>query len=100
MPSQVFISALWNGISRAALTSDGEWHVETLLNDQQVRCLSIDRLNPGRAYAGTQGAGVLRSDDNGQTWQPSGLDGHIVKAIAVSPIQSDVIYAGSKPAYL
>jgi photosystem II stability/assembly factor-like uncharacterized protein len=48
-------------------------------------------------YAGTQDNGVLRSDDRGKTWQPSGMQGYIVKAIAVSPVESGLIVAGTKP---
>src|SRR5512133_1185119 len=97
MAPQLFISTLWNGISRATLAADEGWQVETLLGDRQVRCLSADPLNPGRVYAGTQGEGVLRSDDFGKTWHPFGLGGHIVKAVAASPIEQDVVYAGTKP---
>jgi photosystem II stability/assembly factor-like uncharacterized protein len=49
-------------------------------------------------YAGTQGSGVLRSNDRGQTWEPTGLPGHVVKALAVSPHQPGTVYAGTKPA--
>lgn len=40
---------------------------------------------------------MLRSDDWGKTWQPSGMEGHLVKAIAVSPAEPGLIVAGTKP---
>jgi photosystem II stability/assembly factor-like uncharacterized protein len=46
-------------------------------------------------YAGTQGRGVFRSDDDGETWQPAGLSEAIVKALAVAA--DGTVYAGTKP---
>ncbi len=51
-------------------------------------------------YAGTQGNGLLRSHDRGHTWQPGGLAGYIIKSIAISPIDGNTIYVGTKPARL
>lgn len=49
----------------------------------------------GPMYAGTQGDGVFRSEDGGETWRRVGLDGRIVKALAVAP--DGTVYAGAKP---
>src|SRR5262249_9655624 len=76
----------------------GAWDVEFLLGDQDVRCLASDPLHSTVAYAGTQGRGVLRSADGGKTWRPAGLDGRIVKSLAVSRTEPGVVYAGTKPA--
>jgi len=100
MNSKVFIATIGRGIARAALGDDGEWSVTTLLSDQDVRCLAVDRYSPGVVFAGTQGQGVLRSDDDGQTWRDNGLDGQVVKSLAVSPTEPGTIYAGTRPAYL
>src|SRR5262249_17796843 len=61
-------------------------------------CLASDPHRSGVVYAGTQGSGVLRSDDQGKTWRPAGLDRQIVKALAVSRTEPGIIYAGTKPA--
>ncbi len=100
MADQVFISTTGNGLARASLSGSGQFEVETLLAGRSVRCLATDPLNGGRVYAGTQGRGVLRSDDRGRTWRSAGLHGRVVKAIAASPIERDVLYAGTKPACL
>src|SRR5262245_58748557 len=92
-----FIATTGSGLSRATHTDSGAWHVETLLADQDVRCLAADPLCPGVVYAGTQGQGVFRSDDGGTTWRPAGLGGHIVKALAVSQAELGVVYAGTTP---
>ena len=59
--------------------------VEVSLANQDVRCLAADPTDPHVVYAGTQGAGVLRSDDGGQTWRQAGLAGRIVKSLVRQP---------------
>jgi photosystem II stability/assembly factor-like uncharacterized protein len=100
MNAKTFIATTGRGLARAERKTDGEWTVEFLLKEQDVRCLACDPLNPDAIYAGTQGAGVLRSDDRGKTWQPVGLAGQTVKALAASPHQWGTVYAGTKPPYL
>lgn len=96
--TNVFIATTGNGLARASRSADNEWRVEFLIADQDVRCLVSDPLNPQVIYAGTQGSGVLRSDDRGRRWRPAGLDGHIVKSLAVSRAEPGAVYAGTKPA--
>jgi hypothetical protein len=55
-----------------------------------VRCLA---RTDGCVYAGTA-AGVLRSDDDGATWAPAGLDGERVLSLAAD---GDRVVAGSQP---
>jgi len=100
MNANIFIATNGQGLARAERNADGEWSVEFLRAEQDVRCLAADPLNPSVLYAGTQGDGVLRSDDRGKTWQPAGMQGQIVKSLAVSPHEPGTIYAGIKPAYL
>lgn len=97
MNATVFISTTGNGLARAEGRADGGWLVESLLESQKVSSLAADPHNPGVVYAGTQGNGLLRSDDSGKTWRPAGMSGYIVKSIAVSPAEPDLIYAGTKP---
>ena len=98
MNKKIFIANTGKGLTRAECQKNETWVVEYLLEDQDVRCLATNPLNPEIIYAGTQGNGVLRSNDRGKTWQPVGMSGQIIKALAVSSIDSDVIYAGTKPA--
>jgi hypothetical protein len=72
--------------------------VELLLDEYNVRCLAVDPLNRNIVYAGTQGSGVLRSDDQGQTWRTVGLERMVVKSLAASRLESGVVYAGTRPA--
>jgi hypothetical protein len=98
MSEHTYIATTGHGLVRATPTGAGAWTVDVLLIDQKVRCLAADPHNPNVIYAGTQGNGVLRSKDRGETWQPSGLEGHIIKSIAVSPSEPGVVYAGTRPA--
>lgn len=100
MRVRTFVATTGQGIARATSASDGSWTVDSPRIDQDVRCLAADPLNPDTVYAGTQGNGLLRSDDRGQTWRPAGLNGCIVKSIAVSRIERDTLYAGTKPPML
>ena len=95
--SRLLLAATGQGLARAAQV-EGRWAVAHLLPDQAVTCLSAAALHPGVVYAGTQGGGVWRSDDDGATWRQAGLAGQIIKAIAASPTERDVVYAGAKPA--
>jgi photosystem II stability/assembly factor-like uncharacterized protein len=96
----IFLATNGNGIARAEQRSGGQWSLDFLLQGQDVRCLASVPHNSNIIYAGTQGSGVLRSDDSGKTWQPCGLPDQIVKSLAVSPHDPDTIYAGTKPAYM
>lgn len=97
MTSKIFISTTGNGLARAESSINGDWSVETLLQSEKVKCLAADPHNPEVVYAGTQGNGILRSDDSGKTWQSAGLGGQVVKSIALTPASPGLIYAGTKP---
>ena len=97
MNYNVFIATTGNGLARAEPGLSGDWSVEYFLEGQDVRCLAADPHNPNVVYAGTQGQGVLRSDDRGLTWNSAGLPGMVVKSIAVSPHHAGTMFAGTKP---
>ncbi len=100
MNAKTLIATTGGGLARARQDADGTWRVAQILPEQAVRCLTVDRLNPGRVYAGTHGAGVLRSEDAGATWQACGLNGRIVTAVTASPTRPGHVVAGTKPAGL
>lgn len=100
MENKTILVTSEKGVGRAVSDAQGQWHVRTSLESQDVRCLAADPLNPGVVYAGTQGGGLFRSQDRGQTWQPAGLEDRVVKAIAASPQRPGLLYAGTRPAYI
>ena len=95
--NRIFLSTNGERLARAECGSDGRWSVAFLLDGTRVNCLAADPLNRDVVYAGTQGQGVLRSDDRGSTWKPSGMHGQVVKAIAVSPAKPGLLVAGTRP---
>jgi hypothetical protein len=93
----VYLSTLAPGLARAETQPGGKWSVEVIAPQADMRCLAADPHTPRTLFAGTQGSGVLRSDDAGLTFAPSGLDGLIVKSLAVHPSRPGHVYAGTKP---
>jgi hypothetical protein len=65
--------------------------------DDRPTCLAADALVHGRAWCGTHRGGVFRSDDGGRSWQPIGLAGRLIMAVAASPAERDVVWAGTEP---
>jgi photosystem II stability/assembly factor-like uncharacterized protein len=100
MSVKTFLALTGHGLASATRGAHDAWSVEVLLAGQDVRCLAADPLNPEIIYAGTQGHGVLRSNDRGKTWRSVGLAGQIVKALAISRTQPGTVYAGTKPPLL
>lgn len=100
MNAHTFIATTAQGIACALRGNGDQWSVEHLLAGQDVRCLAIDPLNQNVIYAGTQGNGLLRSKDQGKTWQPVGSEKHIVKSIAISSLEPGTLYIGTKPALI
>jgi hypothetical protein len=60
-------------------------------------CLAADRLVQGRTWCGTHRGGVFRSDDGGSSWEPIGLAGRLIMAVAASPSAQGVVWAGTEP---
>jgi hypothetical protein len=97
MNARVFISTTGDGLARAERGADGAWSVEFLLDGQDVRCVAADLHHSDVVFAGTQGRGVLSSDDRGKTWRPIGMATQVVKSIAFSRTEPGVMYVGTKP---
>ena len=95
--TSVYLATGPAGLARAELPGAD---VERVAAGFDVRCVSADPRAEHNVYAGTQGGGVLRSDDGGRTWRPSGLDGWVVKSLAISAAAPGRVYAGTKPACL
>ena len=100
MSQKIFLSTTGHGIARARSTDTGDWLLDDPIQGQQINCLANDPINPRIIYAGSQGEGVFKSDDCGETWNQVGLASEFVKALAVSPHDSETIYAGTRPARL
>ena len=97
MRFDTFIATTGNDLARATRSAGGAWSVEMLLPGTQVNCLATNPHDSKVAYAGTQGNGLLCSEDGGKTWHPAGMAGQVVKSLAISSTEADVLYAGTKP---
>jgi photosystem II stability/assembly factor-like uncharacterized protein len=84
------------GIDRVSQVG-GAWRVASALDREGVTCLAVHPTVAGLVYVGTRN-GVLRSDDGGRSWREAGMDGRIVKSLAVTPAADDLVVAGTKPA--
>lgn len=70
------------------------------LPTRRLTCLAADPLAPGRAWCGTSGDGLWRSDDGGRSWRPAGLAGEEISAVAASPAEAGRVWVGSEPSAL
>jgi photosystem II stability/assembly factor-like uncharacterized protein len=57
--------------------------------------LAFAPSNPQIAYLGTAGAGLYKSQDNGNTWQSSSLAGETIVGIAVHPQNPENVFAAT-----
>jgi photosystem II stability/assembly factor-like uncharacterized protein len=87
---------------REVLAIDAERGTSTLSHGLADRptCLAADTLVRGRAWCGTHRRGVVRTDDGGRSWQPVGLSGRLIAAVAASSAARDLVWAGTEPSEL
>lgn len=78
-----------------ARSRESDWTIETVLSNQDVRCIAVHPDDPTHWVAGTQGNGIFKTADSGASWVSAGLEGMIIKSVAISP---DAIIVGTKPA--
>lgn len=66
---------------------------ESRLASPPLLALAYSAGDPNVLYLGTAGAGVFRSSDGGESWQPAGLPGKTASALAISPENPNLIFA-------
>jgi len=89
-----------NGVSRAREKGNGSFDLEALgPHGKGVTAVVVDQANPDHIYVGTRKDGVLRSDDDGQTWQEKsqGILYREIWSMAQHPLTGD-LWAGTQPA--
>ena len=93
------MSILVVATDREIVVNDVERGSSTLARGVSDRptCLVADLLVHGRLWCGTHRQGIFRSDDAGRSWQPVGLAGKLIMAIASSPVQRDTVWVGTEP---
>jgi photosystem II stability/assembly factor-like uncharacterized protein len=69
--------------------------------DLVVQSLAVDPRDARVVYAAgwtldpAAGGGIFRTADGGHSWQPAGLVGHAVRALALAPSAPDTLVAGA-----
>jgi hypothetical protein len=62
-----------------------------------VTAMAVDPRQPSRVFAGTNGAGVFRSDDSGATWTraSTGIPSIYIYALRCDPAAANTVYAAT-----
>src|SRR5919201_102941 len=90
--------------SLLVLQFSNEYKIHECLKGTDPQIIAFDPQNPSRAYCGTFGDGLWKTDDSGQTWNRIGEDvisSHYVTSVSVSLLAHEnkfnKIYVGTEP---
>ena len=93
--------------SLLVLQSSNEYKIHECLKGTDPQIIAFDPQNPSRAYCGTLGDGLWKTDDNGQTWNRIGKDvitSPYVTSVSVSLLAREnkfnKVYVGTEPSAL
>jgi photosystem II stability/assembly factor-like uncharacterized protein len=93
--------------SLLVLESSNKYKIHECLKGTNPQIIAFDPKNPSRAYCGTSGNGLWKTDDGGQTWNRIGKDAFSsqnVTSVSVSlPARENNfnrIYVGTEPSAL
>ena len=75
MGGKTIIALNYKDLAYAKQTDDGAWSTGTAAIGHRTVALAVDPYQPERIYVGTDGHGILRTEDYGETWTPAGLEG-------------------------
>ena len=91
--SSVLFATTWSGIFRS-VDAGASW--VRLDSPARTSELAIDPLNANRLIAVTEGNGIARSENGGETWTAinEGLDG-VSRFLSIAIAQQGIVYAGS-----
>ncbi len=89
-------------------SSKSGWKTYENLKGSHPQGIALDRLNPSRAYCGTLGDGLWKTDNSGQTWDSIGKNGISISnimSVSVSPLKErderfSKVYVGTEPSAL
>ena len=72
---------------------------EGLYTESAIRALTVDPNDPSVFYAGVDD-GIYRSQNQGESWKrlDSPMNDIPIWALAIDPVDSDIIFAGTRPA--
>lgn len=98
--TNILYAGTWGGGMYKSLDGGLNWHtINQGLSNLYINSLAMDPTNPAILYAGTYENGVYKTTDAGATWRPTGpgmTNLPIVYTLAVDPVTSNVVYAGTR----
>lgn len=100
MSQKTIIALNYKHLVYAKQANDGSWLTGSSLIGHRSVALAVDPNQPDAIYVGTDGHGILKTVNYGETWESVGLSGQIVRALAISKLRPGTIYTGTKPAHL
>lgn len=71
-------------------SSESNWKTRTSLKGTHPQCMAFDSSNPNRAYCGTYGGGLWKTDDGGESWDNIGnqiISSKDVMSVSVSNLE-------------
>jgi photosystem II stability/assembly factor-like uncharacterized protein len=84
------------GGNLAVRRDNGRWQLSSEMAGKDPHAVAADPARPERAYCGTLGHGLWRTDDAGRTWAPAGEG--VPNAVSAVAVGGDgVVYAGTEP---
>ena len=93
--------------SLLVLESSNNYKIHECLKGTDPQIIEFDPKNPSRAYCGTFGDGLWKTDDSGQIWNKIGKDAissQNVTSVSASPLSRGKgfsrIYVGTEPSAL
>ena len=90
-------------------SKSGGWKTCESLKGSHPQSIAFDLLNPSRAYCGTFGDGLWKTDNGGQTWDSIGkneISTSNITSVSVSPLKEgkkdgfSKVYVGTEPSAL
>src|SRR5919198_3370453 len=87
-------------------SSKTTWDMRTSLKGTHPQCVAFDPSKPNRAYCGTFGSGLWKTDDGGETWHNIGKEviaSKDIMSVSVSHLERgnsgfNIVYVGTEPA--
>src|ERR687888_676350 len=81
------------------------WKIRECLRRTHPQCIASDPNKPNRAYCGTSGKGLWKTDDSGETWDNIGkeaIPSRDVMSVSVSHLERgnygfNTVYVGTEP---
>jgi photosystem II stability/assembly factor-like uncharacterized protein len=100
MSEKTIIALNYKHLAYAKQAGNRSWSTGTAAIGHRAAALAVDPHRPEVIYVGTDGHGILKTENYGEKWEPVGLHGQTVRSLAISKLQPGTIYAGTKPARL